>query len=111
MKRITAFLHHVRTPTVVQALADAGYGNITLQDVKGMLKAISDDEAAYTRDSTSSVISESRLSLVVDDDKVAEVTAIICRIGRIGAHVSGWVYVSPVEQMMPIGGAPVGSET
>lgn len=104
MKLIKAFLHHVRTPKVVQALADAGYDNITLQDVKGMLKPLTEDEGDYSRDSTSLVISEARLSLVVDDAKVEEVTSIIRKNGRVGHHVSGWIYVSPVELVLPIDG-------
>ena len=104
MKLIKAFLHHVRTPKVVEALADAGYDNITLQDVKGMLKPITEDEADFSRDAASLVISEARLSLVVADEKVDEVAAIIRRTGRVGTHVSGWIYVSPVEQILPIDG-------
>lgn len=106
MKLVKAFLHHVRTPKVVQALADAGYDNITLQDVKGMLKPITEDESDFSRDSTALVISEARLSLVVADEKVDEVAAIIRRTGRVGSHVSGWIYVSPVEQVLPIDGGP-----
>jgi nitrogen regulatory protein P-II 1 len=106
MKLVKAFLHHVRTPKVVQALADAGYDNITLQDVKGMLKPITEDESDFTRDSSALVISEARLSIVVADDKVDEVTQIIRRTGRIGPHVSGWIYVSPVELVLPIDGGP-----
>ena len=104
MKLIKAFLHHVRTSAVVQALADAGYHDVTLQDVKGMLKPITDDERDYSRDFKSLVISEARLSLVVVDDKVDEVTTIIRETGRIGGGISGWIYVSPIEQILPIDG-------
>ncbi len=102
MKLVKAFLHHIRTPEVVQALADAGYDNITLQDVKGMLKPITEDESEFTRDSTALVISEARLSLVVPDEKVDEVAQIIRKTGRVGSLVSGWIYVSPVEKVIPI---------
>ena len=44
MKLIKAFMHHVRTAPVVEALADAGYRNLTLHDVKGMLKPITENE-------------------------------------------------------------------
>jgi len=61
------------------------------------------------------VISEVRLSLVVDDDQVGAVTSIIRRVGRVGqhSHICGYVYVSPVDQVLPIGDAeasePAGS--
>ncbi|TNF08821.1 MAG: P-II family nitrogen regulator, partial [Gammaproteobacteria bacterium] len=50
------------------------------------------------------VISEVQLSLACDDNQVDEVTAIIRKAGKIGSNISGWVYVSPIEQALPIGG-------
>lgn len=104
MKLIKAFLHHVRAPDVVQALADAGYRSITLHDVKGMLKPITESERDYSTEGGALVISEVRLSLVVNDQDVDAVTSIIRTTGRVGTGVSGYVYVSPVEQALPIGG-------
>jgi nitrogen regulatory protein P-II 1 len=56
MKLIKAFIHHVRTAAVVDALADAGYRNLTLQDVRGMLKPITEDEQDYSIDGGGLVI-------------------------------------------------------
>ena len=103
MKQIKAFIHHVRSSTVVEALRDAGYKNITLLDVKGTLKPLSESEQDYSTDA-GVVISEIRISLVCEDSQVDEVTSIIRKSGRIGPNISGWVYVSPVEQALPIGG-------
>jgi nitrogen regulatory protein PII len=105
MKLIKAFIHHVRTADVVQALADAGFRNITLQDVRGVLKPITENERDYSVEAGGLVISEARLSLVVEDSEVDAVTSIIRSVGRCGPGVSGYVYVSPVEQMLPIGGS------
>ncbi|MCC6206590.1 MAG: P-II family nitrogen regulator [Gammaproteobacteria bacterium] len=106
MKLIKAFIHHVRTAAVAEALADAGYRNLTLHDVRGMLQPITEDERDYSVEAGGPVISETRLSLVVEDQEVDAVTTIIRTVGRIGqhAHVCGYVYVSPVEQALPIGG-------
>lgn len=106
MKLVKAFLHHVRTAAVVEALADAGYRNLTLQDVRGMLKPITENERDYSSEAGGLVISEARLSLVVEDAEVEAVTSIIRTVGRVGPHdhVCGYVYVSPVEQVLPIGG-------
>ena len=108
MKLIKAFIHHVRTAEVVHALADAGYRNVTLQDVKGMLKPVSEGDQDYSIDAAGQlVISEVRLSLVCKDEEVDVVTSLIRRVARIGPQVSGWVYVSPVDQALPIGGGAV----
>jgi len=106
MKLVKAFIHHVRAADVVQALADVGCRNLTLQDVRGMLKPITENERNYTADAGGLVISEVRLSLVVEDEEVDAVTSIIRTVGRVGhhAHVCGYIYVSPVEQALPIGG-------
>ncbi|HKS56564.1 MAG TPA: P-II family nitrogen regulator [Steroidobacteraceae bacterium] len=107
MKLVKAFVHHVRAPEVVQALADAGYRNITLQNVMGMLKPITDSEQTFSSEAGGLVISEVRLSLVCEDADVNAVTAIIRWAARVGTQISGWVYVSPVEQALPIGGEPI----
>ena len=103
MKQIKAFIHHVRSSTVVEALRDAGYKNITLLDVKGTLKPLSESEQDYSTDA-GVVISEIRISLVCEDVQVDEVAGIIRKAGRIGPNISGWVYVSPIELALPIGG-------
>tara|TARA_R110001599_G_C12276670_1_gene662592 strand:- start:11682 stop:12002 length:321 start_codon:yes stop_codon:yes gene_type:complete len=104
MKQIKAFVHHIRSAAVVDALRDAGVTNITLLDVKGTLKTLSESEQAYSTEVGVVIISEVRVSLVCDDADVARIADIIRSAGRIGAGVSGWVYVSPVEQALPIGG-------
>ncbi len=105
MKLIKTFIHHVRTAAVVEALADAGYRNLTLHDVKGMLKPITENERDYAHETAGLVISETRLSLVVEDQEVDAVVAIIRTAAQVGSGISGYIYVSPVEQILPIGGA------
>jgi len=104
MKLIKAFIHHVRTPDVIQALADAGFRNLTLQDVRGTLKPLPLEDRDYSTDLPGLMISEVRLSLVVEDHEVDAVTSIIRTSGQVGTGISGYVYVSPVEQVLPIGG-------
>lgn len=103
LKQIKAFIHHVRSAAVVEALSEAGYKNITLIDVKGTLRALSEAEQNYSTEA-GVIISEVRISLVCEDIQVDEVTTIIRKAGRIGPNVSGWVYVSPIDQALPIGG-------
>lgn len=107
MKLIKAYIHHVRTTEVVQALADAGYRNLALFDVKGTLKPLSDEEQYYSADGVGLLIGEVRLELVCEDSEVDTVTTIIRTHGQIGrSRVSGWIYVSPIDQAVAIGGSP-----
>lgn len=102
MKLITAFLHHVRVSDVVDALNDAGYRNIVLYDVKGTLKPLDACEVTYSVEARL-VISETKLSLVCEDSDIDQLTTIIRKTGRVGTGISGWVYVSPIEQALPVG--------
>lgn len=103
MKLVTAFIHHVRSADVVEALRDCGFKNVSLFDIKGTLKPLGEGELAYSSDA-GVVISEVQLSLVCEDNRVDEVTRIIRKTAMIGNSISGWVYVSPIEQALPIGG-------
>lgn len=103
MKQITTFVHHVRSATIIDALRDAGHKNVSLLDVKGTLKPFSESELAFTSEA-GVVISEVQISLVCEDAAVDTVTNIIRRVGHIGTNISGWVYVSPIEQALPIDG-------
>lgn len=104
MKRIEAHLHHVRVEAVVQALAEAGFRNLCLYDVRGMLPPITARETDYSGEMAGLVISEVCLSLVVDDGDCEPVTALIQAAGRVGMAVSGHIYVSPVDQALQVGG-------
>jgi nitrogen regulatory protein P-II 1 len=104
MKLVQALIHHVRATAVVDALADAGYRNVTLQDVKGTLHAVSEGEHDYSGEGSAHMISELQLSLVCNDHEIESVTSMIRQVAQIGVAVSGWVYVSALEQALPIGG-------
>jgi nitrogen regulatory protein P-II 1 len=106
MKLITAFLHHIRVGAVVDALSDAGFRHFVLQDVRGTLQPLEEAERVYSS-AISLVISEAKLSLVCEEAQVSLITSIIRVSGSIGADISGWVYVSPIDQALPIGGVAV----
>lgn len=110
MKQIKAFVHHIRSAAVVDALRDAGFTNLTLLDVKGTLKPLSEAEQTYSSEVGVVIISEVRISLVCEDTEVDLATDTIRQAGRIGPNVSGWVYVSPVEQALSIGDPDVEQE-
>ena len=108
MKLITAFLHHVRVAAVVDALNDAGYTNYTLQDVIGTLKPLEELEQVYSTE-TRMAISEAKLVVICEDAEVDKIAGIIGVIGRIGSGVCGWMYVSTIDQTLPIIGQNVKS--
>ena len=70
----------VRAAEVVQALADAGFRNLVLTDVRGPLPSVSDDERDYSTEGAGLVIGAVRLDLVCQHSEAASVAAIICSI-------------------------------
>lgn len=77
--------------------------NITLLEVKGTLRDLNDAEQSYSADA-GVVISEVCILLVFEDGQVDKADTLICTLGHIGPNISGWVYVSPIEEAWPIGG-------
>ena len=106
MKQVKAYVHHVRTSAVVQALTDAGYRNLALIDAQCTLKPLSEDEKNYSSEGGGLLIGAARIELVCEESEVEIVTAIIRMHGRIGPRVSGWIHVSSIDQALHIGGEP-----
>jgi len=102
LKEIKAFLHRNRVADVVHALTAAGFRNISLIDVKGMLKAIDQQEQEYSIEFGEMVITEVKLELVCDSDEVDQAVVLIRKNGGTGRSNGGWVYVTSIEASYPI---------
>ncbi|HML92992.1 P-II family nitrogen regulator [Methyloceanibacter sp.] len=89
MKEIKAFLHRKRVADVVHALTAAGFRNISLIDVKGMLKAIDQLEQEYSIEIGEMVITEVKLELVCDSDQVDQAVVLIRNNGSTGRANGG----------------------
>jgi len=103
MKLLKAYLHQIRAPGVVQALTDAGFRRISLAHVKGTLPPLFDKEHDYSIDTGALFIAEVQLELVCEDTEAPAAAAIIGEAGRLGVKHAGWLYVSALEQAIPIG--------
>jgi len=106
MKEIKAFVHRNRIADVVRALGAAGFRNLSVIDVKGMLKALDAQEQDYSIEIGTGVISEMKLELVcVDENSTAEAVRIIQEHGQTGQPEAGWIYISEIQAALPIGAA------
>ncbi len=103
MKEIKAFIHRSRIADVVHALREAGYRDLSVIDVKGMLKAVDPQEREFSLELGEKVITEVKLELVCDDDRADEAIRIIRTHGITTAPPSGWIYVIPIERAVVIG--------
>lgn len=103
MKQIKAFVHRNRVSDLVHALDDAGFRQLSLFDVKGLLRALSAREQEYSVEFGDRVISEMQMELFCPDEDVQRAVDIFLRVGRTGQSNAGWVYVAHVDQAIPIG--------
>ncbi|MBN8214252.1 MAG: P-II family nitrogen regulator [Xanthomonadales bacterium] len=102
MKQIKAFVHRNRVGDLIHALDAAGFQRVSLFDVKGLLRALSAREQEYSVELGEKVISEVQIEVFCEDIEVARAIEVFRRVGRTGHADSGWIYVSSVEQSIPI---------
>ena len=106
MKEIKAIIHRNRIADVVHALKSAGFGNLCIVGAKGMLKALDSKEQDYSVELGDAVITEFKLELVCEDERVDEATALIEQQARTGQDDAGWIYVIDIRQTIRIDGKP-----
>ncbi len=104
MKEIKAIIHRNRIADVVHALKSAGFSNLCIADVKGMLKALDNKEQNYSVELGEAVITEIRLDLVCEDARADEATRLIQQQARTGQPDAGWIFVNDIGQVIRIEG-------
>ncbi len=103
MKEIKAFIHRNRVADVVRALGRAGFSNLSVIDVKGLLNALDTREQDYSTEIGSMVITEVKIELVChDENSTAEVVRIISEHGRTGQPEAGWIYITNLQAALQI---------
>lgn len=101
MIEIKAFVHRSRAASVVRALRKGGFANMTAVDVKGMVKALDEKEQQYSTELGDRVITEVKLELACEDDRLTEATELIRTNGKTDMEESGFIYVSNITAAIP----------
>ena len=102
MKEIKAFIHRVRAADVIHALREAGFQHLSVVDVKGMLAALDAKEREYSLELGTEIITEIKLEVICEDERLDQALEIIRQQGRTGQPVAGWISVSEVQTLLPI---------
>ena len=104
-KEVKAFIHRNRVADVVNALNSAGFRNITVVDVQGILKALSGNDQIYSVEMGQKVINEVKLELVCDNEsRLAEAVNAIRDNAKTGQPSAGWIYVTEIKSAIEITG-------
>jgi nitrogen regulatory protein P-II 1 len=98
MKEVKAYLHAHRIGAVIAELK----ASAVWAAVKGSLVPIDEHERHYSVELGGEVVNEYKLELVCEDAHVDEFVKIIRRVGRTGQRCAGWVYVTDLQQALPI---------
>ena len=94
-REIKAFIHRNRVADVVDALYQAGFRNLTVIDVQGLLKALDSKEQRYSVEIGQKVITEVKVELVcAGDDRTEQAVELIRKHARTGQAHAGWIYVT-----------------
>ena len=105
MREIKAYIRRNRIADVVNALYNAGFRNLTVIDVEGMLKTLDGTEQSYSVEIGQKVITEVKLELVCENEsRTAEAVGLIRQHAQTGQPQAGWIYVSDVLTSIEITG-------
>lgn len=107
MKRITALLHAHRMSDIVHALEAAGERRISVVQARGLLRASSAREQDYSVELGDRVTQEIQLDVFCDDARVDSLVTLIREHGRTGQADAGWIFISPIDDVLLIDRADV----
>ena len=102
MKKVEAIIRPERIDIVKNALADAGYVGMTINEVKGRGIQGGITERYRGREYIVDLIPKVKIELVVKGDDVEEVIKIICENAKTGNPGDGKIFVMPVEEVVRV---------
>jgi nitrogen regulatory protein P-II 1 len=102
MKKVEAIIRPERIDIVKNALAEAGYVGMTINEVKGRGIQGGITERYRGREYIVDLIPKVKIELVVKGDDVEDVIKIICENAKTGNHGDGKIFVIPVETVVRV---------
>ena len=102
MKRIEAVIKPFKLEDVKDALTVAGITGMTVSDVKGYGRQQGHSELYRGAEYVVDFLPKIKLDLVVAEDQVDEVVALIAEAARTGKIGDGKIFVSPIEKIVRI---------
>ena len=103
VREIKAYVKRNRIADVVNALYNAGFKNLSVIDVEGMLKALSGSEQRYSVEIGQKVVTEVKLELVCEtENRTAEAVALIREHAKTGQPSACWIYLTEFQSAIEI---------
>ena len=102
MKKVEAIIRPERIDIVKNALAEAGYIGMTINEVKGRGIQGGITERYRGREYIVDLIPKVKIEVVVKGEDVEEVIKIICENAKTGNPGDGKIFVMPVEEVVRV---------
>lgn len=102
MKQITAIIRTERLDAVKEALEKIDCKGITVVDVKGRGEQLGIEEKYRGKSYRIDLLPKVKIVSVVHDNKVDEVTDVICEAARTGHMGDGKIFITNIEEVIKI---------
>ena len=102
MEKIEAILREERLPVVLAALADAGYGGITISQVRGHGRQRGVTERWRGNEFRVDFLPKAKVELVVSESHTDAIISAICENARTGNVGDGKIWVTPVSRLVRV---------
>ena len=102
MEKIEAILREERLPVVLAALSDAGYGGITISQVRGHGRQRGVTERWRGNEFRVDFLPKARIELVVSEKHTDGIINAICENARTGNVGDGKIWVTPVSRVVRV---------
>ena len=107
LKKIECFIQPSKLDTIKDALFNAGAEGVSVTDVRGVGR-----QRGYTPEEKPKkkvkFLPKTKLEIVVDEEMVEDIIALIKRLARTGTIGAGKIFVVPVEDAIRISTEEVG---
>ena len=105
MKQVKGFVDRHRAGDLMHALEEGGFHRISVFEAKGLHQPRMRGEIEYSVELGERVVTEAQITVFCEDEQVATVADIFKRLVRTTHRETGWLYVTPIEQSIPLGAA------
>lgn len=102
MKKIEAVIKPFKLEDVKDALSQAGVTGMTVSDVKGYGRQQGHSELYRGAEYVVDFLPKIKLELIVADENVDSIIAVIIEAAKTGKIGDGKIFVSPIEQIIRI---------
>jgi nitrogen regulatory protein P-II 1 len=110
MKKVEAIVRPHAVDDIREALQEAGFRGMTLQEVKGFGRQKGHTEVYRGAEYQVDFLPKVKLEIVVPDGRVEEAVSIIIRIAKTGKVGDGKIFILPVEEAIRVRTDETGDE-